>query len=59
VLERIAKVSAQVAEACVALVQAGHADAHPLAREPARVVSMIERVEWKEGAPVAVPTYAR
>jgi ParB/RepB/Spo0J family partition protein len=58
-LERIAKVSAQVAEACVALVQAGHADAHQLEHAPARVVSMIERVEWKEGAPVAVATHAR
>jgi ParB/RepB/Spo0J family partition protein len=59
VLERIAKVSADVAEACVALVQAGHAEAHQLEREPARVVAMIERVEWKEGTPVAVATYAR
>jgi len=58
-LERIAKVSAEVAEACVALIQAGHVEASDFEREPARTVGMIERVEWKEGQPVAVSTYAR
>jgi ParB-like chromosome segregation protein Spo0J len=48
-LERIAKVSAEVAEACVALIQAGHAEASDFERDPARIVAMIERVEWKEG----------
>lgn len=55
-LERIAKVSPAVTEACVALVQAGHATAHDFERDPARVVGMIQRVQWTDGAPVAVPT---
>lgn len=58
-LERIAKVSAEVAEACVALIQAGLAEASDFERDPARTVAMIERVEWKEGRPVAVSTHAR
>lgn len=58
-LERIAKVSADVAEACVALIQSGHAEASDFERDPASTVAMIERVDWKEGQPVAVSTYAR
>jgi ParB/RepB/Spo0J family partition protein len=58
-LERIAKVSAKVAEACVALIQAGHAEPPDFERDPGRTVAMIERVGWKEGRPVAVSTYAR
>jgi ParB/RepB/Spo0J family partition protein len=58
-LERIAKVSTQVAEACVGLIQAGHVEAPDFERDPARAVAMIERVEWKEDRPVAVATHAR
>ena len=58
-LERIAKVSIQVAEACVGLIQAGHVEAPDFERDPARAVAMIERVEWKGDRPVAVATHAR
>jgi ParB/RepB/Spo0J family partition protein len=58
-LEGIAKVSSEVAEACVALIQAGHSEASDFERDPARTVGMIERVSWKEGRPVAVSTFAR
>jgi len=60
-LVAIAKVSEPVAEACAALVKAGHAEPHDLEHNPARVVGMIERVKWEgEGeAPVALATYTR
>lgn len=58
-LERIAKVSIQVAEACVGLIQAGHVEASDFERDPARAVAMIERVGWKGDRPVAVATHAR
>lgn len=58
-LERIAKVSPQVAEACVGLIQAGHLEPPDFERDPARAVAMIERVEWKGDRPVAVATHAR
>lgn len=57
-LERIAKVSPAVAEACVALVQADHLTAHDFERDPARVVGMIQRVQWTDGAPVAIPIHS-
>jgi ParB/RepB/Spo0J family partition protein len=58
-LERIAKVSAEVAEACVALIQAGHVENSDFERNPARTVAMIERASWHDGQPVAVATYQR
>ena len=56
-LATIAKVSAEVAEGCSALVAAGHVEASAVEADTARVVAMLERVSWQDddGAPKAAP----
>ena len=60
-LAAIAKVSAEVAEACAALVAGAHVGPSALEADPARAVTSLERFEWRDDdgqpkpAPVALP----
>ena len=47
-LAAMAKVSAEVAEGCAALVAGAHVEASALEADPARVVMSLERFEWRE-----------
>jgi len=54
-LERIARVSGQVAEACCALIEAGAASSAQLEQDPAAVARLVARAQWSGERPCCVP----